>query len=237
MVENIEILNKIEKTCEFCERNFTHKELMEVLRGDVDSQKQICLLKIDTLESQKEADLLVFHLTGHHGTVRESAAQKINEFVLGKISPNGKYNNLFQTKYVMDSILLAVNDINPNICRLIIETLPAIEDKAYFLEKLYARFECVFEELEKLKRSNWYTKKLFNLYWCLEALAVIAAPVDSRLESVLNRSGRFRDYTIREKTALVLLGLGETPLALEELKKLLKNDHNFYVKRFAQNFT
>lgn len=237
MVENIEILKEIEKACEFCERNFTHKELMDVLRGDDDVQKQICLLKVDSLESQEEADLLVFHLTGHHGIVRESAAQKINELILNKINLNRKYNNLFQTKYVMDSILLAVNDINPNICRLIIETLPAIEDKAYFLEKLYVRFEYVFEELEKLKRSNWYTKKLFNLYWCLEALAVIVAPVDARLESVLNRSGRFRDYTIREKTALVLLGLGETSFALEELKTLLKNDSNFYVKRFARNFT
>ena len=146
------------------------------------------------------------------------------------------YAAFFQTRHILDSLLKAVNDINPNICRMIIEILPYINEKEYFLENLYHRIDYVFEELEKLKRSNWYTKKLFNLYWCLEALAVIKAPADRRLEKVLEKSSVFRDYTIREKTAMVLSYLSETSPVLERIKENLKNDDNFYVKRYSQQW-
>lgn len=238
MADEVQMIRAIEKACEFCERTFSHDELIEVLKADDDVQKQICLLNLERLDTQDEAELLVFHLTNQIGVVRECASRKINEFLAknGETEQNGKYDNLFQTEYVIRSFLLAVNDINPNICRLIIETLPAIEDKAHFLDMLYERFGFVFEELEKLKRSNWYTKKLFNLYWCLEALSVLEAPIDERFEAVIQRCAGFREYTIREKTALVLSRLEATSPAVDEVKDLLKQDTNFYVKRLCEGF-
>ena len=119
---------------------------------------------------------------------------------------------------------------------MIIEILPYIKDKDFFLSGLYERIDDVFDELEKLKRSNWYTKKLFNLYWCLEALAVLKAPVDKRLEYVLSKAGAFKDYTIREKTAMVLHYMTDTSPVIVELKEKLKNDNNFYVKRYSQQW-
>jgi len=74
---------------------------------------------------------------------------------------------------------------------------------------------------------------LFNLYWCLEALAVIEAPIDSRLEYILKKTSMFRDYTIREKTAMVLHNLKDTSSIICEIKKHLKNDDNYYVKRYS----
>ena len=240
MTEEIKIINDIEKACEFCEREFTHEELFEILRGEDDVKKQICILKIKELKTPEEAQLLVFHLTEHHGIVRESTAQKLNEIIL-----NGKYNKLFQNKYAMDSFLKGINDINPNICRTLIEAIPKLIEgsdyREYFFEKLYNRIEEVFEELERLKRSNRYTKKLFNLYWCLEMLAYGNAPFDNRLFSILKRTYKFRDYTIREKSAMILANHSKresSPLEKEweELKESLKDDPNFYVRHYVSKF-
>lgn len=231
MTEESEIIKKTEKACAFCEKEFTYEEVRAVLEGDNDVEKRLCLLKFDELRGQKDVDLLLFHLTEHHGSVRESAAMKINEHIL-----NGKYVVEMSQESLAPTFLAAINDVNPNICRLIIETLPYIINKECFLNLLYPRFEAVFEELEKLKRSNWYTKKLFNLYWCREALAVLDAPVDDRLEKVLGRTCLFRDYTIREKTAQVLSVLTSTSNPLEAIKSTLRDDTNFYVKRYVNMF-
>lgn len=238
MSENIQMINniekEIEKAVELCKKEYSRDDIWRILRissaesPEINIEKQICILKLDSVLSQSEAELLVFHQTNHHGLIREATAQKINEFM--KDSEQVKY---FQTETILDSLLKAVNDINPNICRLIIEILPKIENKKYILDKLYQRFEFVFEELEKLKRSNWYTKKLFNLYWCLESLAVLKAPIDERLEGVLKRSVLIRDYTIREKTAMVIHYLSGTSPSVCEIKALLKQDENYYVKRYS----
>lgn len=236
MSEEIQILNEIEKAAALCEKTYTHTELFEVINTEDDFEKQICLLKLETLTSQEEADLLVFQLTEHHGLIREAAAIKINEFI-----QNDNLKNYFLKNTTLESLLKAVNDINPNICRLICAVLPSLfvsaeEEKSYFLKLLYERFEFVFEELERLKRSNWYTKKLFNIYWCLEALAMLDAEVDEKLENVLVRAANLRDYTIREKAAFVLSSLSRTSEVVEELKEKLKKDENFYVQRYAAVF-
>ncbi len=228
---------EIERAADFCEKTYTREEVFDILNIDsskfpqTDIEKQICILKLDSILSQQEADILIFHLTNHAALIREACAHKVNEFMKEE-----SYAAFFQTRTILDSLLKAVNDINPNICRMIIEVLPYINEKEYFLENLYHRIDYVFEELEKLKRSNWYTKKLFNLYWCLEALAVIKAPADARLEKVLEKTSVFRDYTIREKTAMVLSYLSETSPVLERIKENLKNDDNFYVKRYSQQW-
>lgn len=244
MTDEIQILNDIDIVIEtaienaalLCEKEYSHEQIIEIMKTENDFEKQICLLKLKTLKSQEEADLLVFQLTGHHGLIREAAASKINEIIL-----NGKYNELFLNKYAVDSFIKAVNDINPNICRLICVVIRHLlsdsnEFKNYFLMKLYKRFEEIFEELEKLKRSRLYTKQLFNLYWGLEALGILAPPVCVELESVLERAANMGDYTIREKAAMVLASLAETSTKLDKIKSQLKNDENFYVQRFAKAF-
>lgn len=228
------IETEIERAVELCQKEYSREDIWQILainsaeNPDINIEKQICILNLDSILSQYEADLLAFHQTNHHGLIREATAQKINEFM-----KTPEFAQYFQSKEILDILLNAVNDINPNICRLIIEILPEIDNKQYFLDNLYKRFDFVFDELEKLKRSNWYTKKLFNLYWCLESLAVLKAPIDKRLESVLKQSSAFRDYTIREKTAMVIHYLPDTSSCISEIKSLLKRDENYYVKRYS----
>lgn len=235
MTKDIQILNDIEKAAELCEKTYSHNEIISVMQTENDFEKQICILKLDTVLSQEEAKLLVFQLTGHHGLIREAAAIKINEFIQNK-----NLKHLFETSYVIESLLKGINDINPNICRLMCSILPVLlenkELKQLFLNGLYKRFYEVFEELEKLKRSTWYTKKLFNLYWCLEALANLKPQIDNDFEKIIEQASEIKDYTIREKTAMVLSKQLESSTKIEEIKNNLKNDENFYVRRYSQNF-
>ncbi len=238
MSEDVQIIKEIEKAVALCEKNYTRDEIFELLKTDssIDSQndveKQICILKLTDIRSQQEADILTHHQTQHHGLIREACAQKINEFM-----QNSEFRKYFQTKEISQILLKAVNDINPNICRLIIEVLPYIEDKQYFLEGLYARLEVIFDELERLKRSNWYTKKLFNLYWGLEALCAISPECDSRLQNVVNKCLKIKEYTIREKTAMLLDSLKTDVDFIVQAKKELATDTNYYVKRYSQNWS
>ncbi len=235
MTEEIQILNDIEKAAELCEKTYSHNEIISIMQTENDFEKQICILKLDKILSKEEAHLLVFQLTEHHGLIREAAAIKINEFI-----QNPKLKPLFQTQYVIESLLKGINDINPNICRLMCAILPTLLDdkelKKTFLTGLYRRFYEVYEELEKLKRSTWYTKKLFNLYWCLEALSSLKPQIDEDFEKIIEQAAKIKDYTIREKAAMVLSTITETSEKIEEIKNNLKNDENFYVRRYSQNF-
>ena len=236
MHDEIQILNEIEKAAGLCKKEYSHSDIIDVMKTENDFEKQICILKLQKLESQEEADLLIFQLTGHHGLIREAAAAKISEFIL-----NNRFLELFLNEKALTSLLKTVNDINPNICRMICSALPNLltdnnKEKQIFLKLLYQRFDEVFEELERLKRSNWYTKKLFNLYWCLEALAMTKPPVDIQLEKILEQASKIRDYTIREKTAFVLSKIESSSSKLNEIKSRLKTDDNFYVKRYSKAF-
>lgn len=235
MTDNIQILNDIEKAAELCEKKYSHDEIISVMQTENDFEKQICILKLDTVLSKEEAQLLVFQLTGHHGLIREAAAIKINE-----LTQNEKLKHLFQTTYVTESLLKGINDINPNICRLMCALLPTLLEnkklKNIFMNGLYKRFYEVYEELEKLKRSTWYTKKLFNLYWCLEALSNLQPQINKDFEDIIEQASKIKDYTIREKAAMVLSKLPETSDKIDKIKKTLKDDENFYVRRYSQKF-
>ena len=149
---------------------------------------------------------------------------------------NNEYSKFFQSHGACDVLLKAVNDINPNICRLVAEILPQINDKPYFLSKLYERFDVIFQELEKLKRSNWYTKKLFNLYWGLEALNAICPQCDDRLKNVIEQCLKIKEYTIREKTAMLLSNLDSSVEFVQNARKELSKDTNYYVLRYAKSW-
>ena len=122
MTEEIQILKEIEKAALLCEKNYTREDIFNILKtpsdsdNDIDIEKQICILKLQDIKSSQEADLLMFHLTGHHGLIREKKKKKVNEFLKSE-----QYSDFFQTKENLNTLLKAVNDINPNICRLICE--------------------------------------------------------------------------------------------------------------------
>ena len=83
------------------------------------------------------------------------------------------------------------------------------------------------------RKNHAKNKKLFNLYWCLEALSETYknnVEFDEKIIKIANKTVNFLDYTIREKTAKILIKLQEVPC---ELLQKLKSDENFYVKNLV----
>ena len=60
---------------------------------DDDLKKQLCLIELNSVNSQSEADILVFNLTGHSGPVRETASFKILDLIQQE-----NFKKFFQTQ-------------------------------------------------------------------------------------------------------------------------------------------
>jgi hypothetical protein len=222
------IIENTEAACSLCEKEFSHDEVVEIIKSENNIQKQICILKLDGVFSQAEADLLVCNLTNHIGIVREAAAVKFNELM------QGEGRSFFRTDAILDTILDALVDINPNICRLVIEVLPYISNKKDFFERLYKRVVSLIDDAVSMNirnRGYEYSRKVFKIFWYMEAVASLNYFENKKaLKDIISRTYTFKDYTIREKTAK-LLSLMNDALFSEIIDKL-KNDENFFVRRF-----
>ncbi len=223
------IIKNTEKACALCEKPFSHEEIINIIKGNNDLEKQICILRLEEIHSEQEAHLLIDNLTNQHGIIREAIAFKINEFMQNK-----NFNTFFQSKKAMDIILDAVIDMNPNICRQIIEILPFIIDKEYIFTSLYSRTMSVINEAKTMNRRNRgyiYSKKIFKLFWYMESIAVLGYFSNTgAIKEIIEQTCHFEDYTIREKCAKIIAHSGRE-IELSKYKNILLNDENFFVRR------
>ena len=208
------------------ERELTHDEIIQVLKGDDDIEKQLRLIQLERINSQEEADILVFNLTQHSGPVRETAAYKIAELIS---SPN--YSHFFQTKEITQTFVKAIVDINPTVSRSAVEIIKYVENSDFIYQKILEELKLTISQLdiEVKNRSYVQNKKNFNLYWNLEALVSIVEKISANDELVklLQTTALSNDYTIREKTAKVA-----SVFKLAEILEILKDDTNVYVRKY-----
>lgn len=212
------------KAYELFDYNFSKSEIFDILKSDDDIKKQVCLIKLKTINSQEEAKLLVSVLTGQHGPVREICSFKINEFL--KIEEDREF---FCGNEVRDILLNGLNDIIPTVARNILEVikfLPEQEKVRNSLEKRIINLFDMPEEIESLSNHE-IIKKTFKLYWYLETLAEIAPMCqnDDDFHEIIKNTYCHEDYTIREKVAKILSQVD----GFDEFKAALKKDTNPYV--------
>lgn len=214
-----------------CHKHFSHSEIMQLLKSSDDVQKQACIINMEQIFTEEEAELLIHNLTDQSTPVREACAFKINQFMNNK-----DLKKFFQSERIIDVFIKAINDVNPTVARNIIEIIDKIENKKYFQDKLYKKIFVILDELKDFIGIKNYllNKKTFNLYWCLESIAKISDDIeqDSRLYEILNLSSKFNDYTIREKTAKVLSCLKDYNSDFKEIINTLRKDDNLYVRRY-----
>lgn len=210
-----------------CEQKLSHEQIMEVLQGDDDIEKQLRLIELQEIKSQEEADILVFNLTQHSGPVRETAAYKICELI-----ENDKFCKYFQTVKIIDTFVKAITDINPTVSRTTIEIIKYVENAEYICEKILEEINTTLSQLdiETKNRSYVQNKKNFNLYWNLEALISISEKIqaNTELNKILRITAQSNDYTIREKTAKAA-----SIFKLTEIIETLKDDTNIYVRKYT----
>lgn len=215
---------------ELFEEDFTHEEILDVLKGSDDIKKQVCLLNLDRINSTGEAKILVSVLTGQHGPVREICSSKINEFV-----KNPQLRQYFDDEQISKTILDALNDIIPTVARNISEVINLFPQNEYLKNKLSERItevqNCPYEEMPSGKHEISRTN--FKLYWYLDALYYLINEDDNLeiLREIIEKSYKHEDYTIREKVAALLSKLK----GFAEFKEVLLKDENPYVVRNLQN--
>lgn len=212
------------------EKKLPQNEIIELLKNGNIVQKQIAALKIETLNSYEDALALAENLTGCDGKIREAVSLKINEL---SASPY-----LHQTK-IYDKFADAIIDINGNICRNIIGAIDNLKSNEEFCVYFSKKLLSVTKELiDKVKDFDFQdgkykvNKEVFKLYWCLETIYHLAEKLNiSDLKDILNQTRKIEEYTIREKTAKIL-SKNFKDKELDAIRKELKQDKNYYVRRF-----
>lgn len=221
-----------EQACNLCEKSFSEDEIWHVLDNGSDVEKQIAILKIDNIEEKVKSNVLVSHLTGQDGPIREAVAIKLNELVVQKKCNWVDFEEFYRV-YVD-----ALCDVNPNVSRSVIDFLPELKNQTVLLRLIFNKVEQIFSRIENpdIEQKNFLTVRLFNLYWCLDAIGALLEKqmvfddVD-RLCFFLEKATYFNNYTIDEKIARILA----TPLFKNKKNFIIdkiQNVNNFYVKRY-----
>lgn len=216
------------------EKNYTHEELIDLLKCGNIAQKQIAALKLDSINSTQDADILVSNLTGQDGKIREAVSLRLNEFMSDK-----KYLPYFQTSKSYKIFLDAIIDINANICRNVICAITNLKNNDEFCDIFCQNLtQLTFNLLDKIEKFDFQdgkykvNKEVFKLYWCLETIYVFYDKLQfNNLKQIILRSKDIEEYTIREKAAKILTH-GFSDSELIEAKNQLNNDKNYYVRRF-----
>ncbi len=216
--------------CELCDNEYTHAELLNMLKNGNIPQKQIAALKFDNINDKNDAQALLNNLTGCDGKIREAIALKISSLL-----KNNENNRMIFAEISPQIFADATIDINANICRLIVDSATMLKKynrfSQIYTDKIVSFINESLAELEKfIFRDKKYiiNKQLFKLYWCLEALSEFYPFTDEKeLEKILNICSEQQEYTIREKTAQIILKSGK----FSDLKEKLSNDENYYVKQ------
>ena len=216
----------------------SYSEIMENLKNpNVDDFIKIFSI-INLKNFVSEADFVVFinYLTNHATPIREITAYKLEEFVK-------EYRSYFLSDFSKNKLLNAIVDINPNISRAVCAVIGMTDElKIALEEEIIKKIEILLSEIKdyqdktgdlfddnkKNRKNHAKNKKLFSLYWYLEALSIcLSEKSHEKIVQILKNTIKFCDYTIREKTAKILAIMPNPPY---ELLQSAKCDQNFYVK-------
>lgn len=219
-------------------KDYTKDEIIDILSKDELEIKPVAIINLKSIDNDFEAKLLLRHLTGIDGRIRE-----VVSYMLYELSIKDKtFIEYYKDENSKEILLKSILDINPNVVRNIITFIKSSETlKKELRDKIVSKTNEVIkslsvfvkedspfrENMEKSEKNHAKNKLTFNLYWLLEAISILDIDDIENLEDILTKTSSFLDYTIREKTAQILSKMTNPP---EKLLRKLKNDENMYVK-------
>lgn len=220
---------------ELFEREFSHADLVNLLQNGNVVEKQFATLNLKDLNNESEAHLLISHLVGVDGKIREAVAFKLVEFI--KVKPE-----LFLNVENFDYFVNGTIDIDGNVCRKVIEASIYLkyseEFSKYYAEGLNNIIETALDEISKFTfRDKKYkiNKQIFKIYWCLEATKYFYEFLPSdKLKNILAECSKLSEYTVREKCAEIIKHL-DLDEELSKIMYLLEHDENYYVRKVFSN--
>ena len=216
------------------EEEYSHNELVDLLRSGNIVQKQIAALRLESINSTQDADVLIANLTGQDGKIREVVSLRLNEFMSDE-----KYLQYFKVSNNYDVFLNAIIDINANICRNVISAITNLKNDTEFCKQFCKNLaKLSFDLLDKIEKFDFQdgkykvNKEVFKLYWCLETIYEFYDKINFEdMKQIILRSKDVQEYTIREKAAKILTRDFDD-IELTKAKLELQNDRNYYVRRF-----
>jgi len=233
MNDNLDYFENIDKAIEHFS-SATRDELISFLSAEDEILNQIALLNLNDIFSKEEAEKITFLLTEHSSETREYCA-----FLINRLMKNENFRGFFVGEFILNKFTKSVCDVNPKVCRKIIEISPYFEMKEeLFVNLINNSFEFIDELQEKNKDKNYqYNTKSFNLYWNIFAIGYLMNEEffnnkKNNIYKLLELLFEFREYTLREKGAYLIKKI--TPYLKEDevaiLIKKYSQDENFYVK-------
>lgn len=220
-----------------CIETATREDFFSYLMGEDEVLMQIALLNLQDVVSVDEAQKIVNTLTEHSSETREYAA-----FLINRLMKNEEFVMYFNGEFILDSFAKAISDVNPKVCRKIIEILPKyIEMKELYPLLVKNSFEFIGGLTEKNKNKNYqYNTLSFRLYWTIFALGYAVNEeylniYETDLINLLKQLCLFREYTLREKAAYLAQKISSIRKIseVEDCLKLCANDENFFVKEIV----
>lgn len=225
------------QACELSEKELSHEDLTRLLEFGNIPEKQIAALKFDYINNQQDANLLINNLTGCDGKIREAVALRIYHFLSEKPETKKYFISHNSAKIFADATI----DINANICRFVVESVALLKSDNEFsknyIQHILGFIDNALKELDSFifkDKKYVINKQLFKLYWSLETLRNFIEFVDKdTLLKILTRVCKEKEYTVREKAAQIVVLLEDS--SFDEIKNLLKNDENYYVKNIFKS--
>lgn len=220
---------------ELFEQKFEHEDLVNLLENGNVIEKQFAVLNFGEIRDKNEAHLLISHLVGVDGKIREAVAFKLVEFIKEK-------PELFLSAENFDYFVNGTIDIDGNVCRKVIEASIYLkyneEFSKYYVNGLAKIIEIALDEISKFTfRDKKYkiNKQIFKIYWCLEALKYFYEFLPTEeLKTILAECSKLQEYTVREKCAEIIKSL-DLDEELSKIMYLLEHDENYYVRKVFLN--
>jgi len=193
-----------------------YKKLFEFLHSDSFNLVYYALLKIEKFRTKEEAAILLKLLNSENDSrIREHASELIKNHIY-----------YFNDEYSVNTLVQAIKDNNPKVCRNIAECLKCLDNSLQIIQKLI--------DITKEQLDN---KTVFAVYWGLFAIENLLKQnnIDfiENLIQILQTTCKFKEYQIREKTASIvkILVKNNKYKNFKKIYEQLLNDDNFYVKR------
>ena len=230
--------NEFQLAYELAKKDYDYEEIMINLVGTDNIKKHISIINLKSIRNERDAKILVSNMINEEGIIRESVANKVSELI-----KDNRYKEYFQSEEIIEVIIKAINDMNPNVSRIVSGFLDKFEEQGIILNRLIEKGLKVSKDLEEYKKNDRKeksykkNKKQFELYWSLEGIANLRiGDIGEDLKELLRYGSLYEDYTIREKVAKIITKIEEERIDkdIKEIENKLRQDNNFYVKRYIK---
>ena len=91
--------------------DYTKDDILRILAENNDEKKIVAIINLKSIDNKFEADLILSHLTGQDGRIREAVS-----YILAELNPSDFYLDVKSINTLLNGIL----DINPNVVRNLI---------------------------------------------------------------------------------------------------------------------